>query len=211
MSGSVCVVGSFMMDVVVRTAKRPAVGETVIGESVSFFLGGKGFNQALASARYGTPTSMVGRVGTDSFGDSLYVPEVDFDVVDRVGEVAAERGVPSAQVALAWLLSKPAVTAPIVGVTVHQPGKKGFIDKLRRAAEVLECHHVAGADSYLLTVVARSLETWSAFSRPSTAMARRAPRSCFPRPSRGEDWWRRAPPAEAAPVPVPDQRSTPAK
>ena len=71
MSGSVCVVGSFMMDVVVRTAKRPAVGETVIGESVSFFLGGKGFNQALASARYGTPTSMVGRVGTDSFGDQF--------------------------------------------------------------------------------------------------------------------------------------------
>ena len=71
MSGSVCVVGSFMMDVVVRTAKRPAVGETVIGESVSFFLGGKGFNQALASARYGTPTSMVGRVGTDSFGNQF--------------------------------------------------------------------------------------------------------------------------------------------
>ena len=57
------------------------------------------------------------RADTDSFGDSLYVPEVDFDVVDRVGEVAAARGVPSAQVALAWLLSKPAVTAPIVGAT----------------------------------------------------------------------------------------------
>jgi aryl-alcohol dehydrogenase-like predicted oxidoreductase len=57
------------------------------------------------------------RAGTDSFGDSLYVPEVDFDVVDRVGEVAVARGVPSAQVALAWLLSKPAVTAPIVGAT----------------------------------------------------------------------------------------------
>ena len=57
------------------------------------------------------------RAGTDSFGDSLYVPEVDFDVVDRVGEVAAARGVPRAQVALASLLSQPAVTAPIVGAT----------------------------------------------------------------------------------------------
>jgi Lrp/AsnC family transcriptional regulator, leucine-responsive regulatory protein len=45
----------------------------------------------------------------------------------------------------------------IVGITVQQPGKKAFLDRLRRAAEVLECHHVAGADSYLLTVVARDL------------------------------------------------------
>ena len=52
----------------------------------------------------------------DPFGDSLYVPE-DFDVVDRVTEVAEARGVPNAQVALAWLLGKPGVTAPIVGAT----------------------------------------------------------------------------------------------
>lgn len=45
----------------------------------------------------------------------------------------------------------------IVGTTVTQPGKKAFVERLRRAAEVLECHHVAGADSYLLTVVARDL------------------------------------------------------
>ena len=57
------------------------------------------------------------RANTDAFGDSLYTPEIDFAVVDRVAEVAAERGVPSAQVALAWLLHKPAVTAPIVGAT----------------------------------------------------------------------------------------------
>ncbi|MEK8033455.1 Lrp/AsnC family transcriptional regulator [Ideonella sp. DXS29W] len=51
----------------------------------------------------------------------------------------------------------------IIGITVLQPGKKAFIDKLKRAAEVLECHHVAGADSYLLTVVARSLEDLERF------------------------------------------------
>jgi Predicted oxidoreductases (related to aryl-alcohol dehydrogenases) len=56
------------------------------------------------------------RAETDSFGDTLYVAE-DFDVVDRVNEVAGERGVPSAQIALAWLLHKPGVTAPIVGAT----------------------------------------------------------------------------------------------
>jgi Lrp/AsnC family leucine-responsive transcriptional regulator len=46
----------------------------------------------------------------------------------------------------------------IVGITVQQPGKKAFLDKLRRAPEVLECHHVAGADSYIVTVVSGSLE-----------------------------------------------------
>jgi aryl-alcohol dehydrogenase-like predicted oxidoreductase len=56
------------------------------------------------------------RAETDAFGDSLYAAE-DFDVVDAVDALAAERGVPSAQVALAWLLHKPGVTAPIVGAT----------------------------------------------------------------------------------------------
>jgi len=57
------------------------------------------------------------RAKTDAFGDSLYKPEIDFAVVDRTAAVAAERGVASAQVALAWLLHKAGVTAPIVGAT----------------------------------------------------------------------------------------------
>ena len=57
------------------------------------------------------------RARTDQFGDSLYTPGVDFAVVDRTSELAAARGVPAAQVALAWLLHKPGVTAPIVGAT----------------------------------------------------------------------------------------------
>jgi len=72
------------------------------------------------------------RAGSDPFGDALYVPEVDFDVVDRVGEVAEERGVANAQVALAWLLSRPSVTAPIVGAT-----KVGHVEDAL-AAEALE-------------------------------------------------------------------------
>ena len=57
------------------------------------------------------------RSETDAFGDYLYNQPTDFDVVDRVAEVAAERGVPSAQTALAWLLHKQGVTAPIIGAT----------------------------------------------------------------------------------------------
>ncbi len=71
------------------------------------------------------------RSSTDTFTDYLYDQPTDFDVVDAVTEVAAARGVPSAQVALAWLLQKPGVTAPIVGSTK----KKHLKDAL--AAEAL--------------------------------------------------------------------------
>jgi aryl-alcohol dehydrogenase-like predicted oxidoreductase len=57
------------------------------------------------------------RAGSDPFADALYTHPADFDVVDRVVEVAGARGVPAAQVALAWLLQRPGVTAPIVGAT----------------------------------------------------------------------------------------------
>ncbi len=56
------------------------------------------------------------RGGNDAFAEELYSAQ-DFDVVDAVVAVAGERGVPPAQVALAWLLSRPVVTAPIVGAT----------------------------------------------------------------------------------------------
>jgi aryl-alcohol dehydrogenase-like predicted oxidoreductase len=56
------------------------------------------------------------RSGSDPFADSMYV-EDDFDVVDGVCSVAKERGRPPAQIALAWLLGKFGVTAPIVGAT----------------------------------------------------------------------------------------------
>ena len=58
------------------------------------------------------------RAETDRFRDSFYsAPELDEPVIARLREVAAERGVPPAQIALAWLLHKPAVTSPIVGAT----------------------------------------------------------------------------------------------
>jgi aryl-alcohol dehydrogenase-like predicted oxidoreductase len=72
----------------------------------------------LAGTRTREGERLTTRARTDPFGDSLYTtPELDFAVVDRTAEVAAARGVPPAQVALAWLLHKPGVTAPIVGAT----------------------------------------------------------------------------------------------
>ena len=71
----------------------------------------------LAGNRTASGDKLTTRAQTDQFADSLYVPELDFPVVDRAGDLAATRGVPAAQVALAWLLHKPGVTAPIVGAT----------------------------------------------------------------------------------------------
>ncbi len=71
----------------------------------------------LAGNRTRDGAQLTVRAGSDPFGDALYVPEIDFAVVDRVNEVAAERGVSGAQLALAWVLGRPGVTAPIVGAT----------------------------------------------------------------------------------------------
>lgn len=60
------------------------------------------------------------RSETDEFGKTLYTTSGDRDVVERVGEIARERGVARAQVALAWVLSKSVVSAPIVGARTAQ-------------------------------------------------------------------------------------------
>jgi aryl-alcohol dehydrogenase-like predicted oxidoreductase len=74
----------------------------------------------LAGTRTRDGARLTTRAGGDPFTDYLYNQPTDFDVVERVAEVAAERGAPPAQIALAWLLHKPGVTAPIVGATKEQ-------------------------------------------------------------------------------------------
>lgn len=68
---NIVVVGSFIMDLVFRTYRRPHKGETVIGKEFGMFTGGKGFNQAIAASRLGANVTMVGCLGTDMFGDSF--------------------------------------------------------------------------------------------------------------------------------------------
>jgi len=70
------------------------------------------------------------RSETDEFGKMLYSPD-DRVIVERVGDIAAERRVPRAQVALAWMLAKPFVSAPIVGAT-----KEHHIDDAVAAVDV---------------------------------------------------------------------------
>jgi 1-deoxyxylulose-5-phosphate synthase len=71
------------------------------------------------------------RAATDEYGHGLYGGPGDWEVVEAVRAVAAERGVAPAEVALAWLLAKPAVTAPIIGAT-----KLSHLDAAIRAVEL---------------------------------------------------------------------------
>ena len=85
-------------------------------------------------------------------GDSLYKPDVDFDVVERLTEVASGRGDPPQQVALAWLLHKPGVTAPIVGSTKTEHLKDALAaeqlslspDEIQQLEEPYVPHAIAG-------------------------------------------------------------------
>ena len=70
-TNTIVVVGSINMDLVVRSPRLPAPGETILGAEFHMFPGGKGANQAVAAARLGAAVKLIGRVGTDAFGDAL--------------------------------------------------------------------------------------------------------------------------------------------
>jgi ribokinase len=69
--GRVFVAGSINMDVVVTADRHPRIGETIAGQAVLYFPGGKGANQAVAAAKLGAATTLIGRLGKDAFGDEL--------------------------------------------------------------------------------------------------------------------------------------------
>lgn len=126
----IVVVGSLNMDLVIKAARRPQPGETLIGESFGMFLGGKGFNQAVAAARLGGSVQMVGRVGRDDFGRRL-VPSLADEGVD-----------------LTYVVEDPEVSTGIASLVIDAQGDNSIIivpganlrlapEDIDRAAEVL--------------------------------------------------------------------------
>jgi aryl-alcohol dehydrogenase-like predicted oxidoreductase len=92
----------------------------------------------LAGNRRGDNHGATVRAQTDDFAHKLYYAETDFTIADRAVEVAARRGVKPTQVALAWLLAKPGVTAPIIGASKlpHLDEAVGALDLELDAAEL---------------------------------------------------------------------------
>jgi aryl-alcohol dehydrogenase (NADP+) len=92
------------------------------------------------------------RSGSDPFADQLYYRDSDFQIVERVVELANKRGVKPTQVALAWMLTKPEVSAPIIGASKphHLPEAVGALevkltaDEIRYLEELYQPHPVLG-------------------------------------------------------------------
>ena len=79
----VSVVGSLNIDLVCHAIRKPDKGETIIGDAFDIFTGGKGFNQATAAARLGAEVTLVGSVGSDSFGEMLLTATVNEGINNR--------------------------------------------------------------------------------------------------------------------------------
>lgn len=94
MAKRMVVVGSINLDLVAATQRIPIAGETVAGVSFRTFPGGKGANQAVAAARLGASVTMLGKVGTDSFGSQLIGSLKESNVhTDAIGVVPGSSGV----------------------------------------------------------------------------------------------------------------------
>ncbi len=117
---SVVVFGSVNMDLVVEVQRLPLAGETLLGQNFFTAPGGKGANQAVAAARLGSHTRMVGRVGQDVFGTTLR-DSLATDGVD-IGGVEQDRSAPSGIAAIA-------VDAAGQNTIVVVPGANGTLDE----------------------------------------------------------------------------------
>ena len=112
--------GSLNMDLVMEVERLPRPGETVPGRTFSRYPGGKGNNQAIASARLGAEVSLFGHVGADAFGEELLRVAQDAGV-----DVTGVKRLPHAQTGIALILVAPDGQNQIA----YAPGANGKIDE----------------------------------------------------------------------------------
>src|SRR6266702_8755344 len=153
----ILVLGSLNMDLVLTVSHLPQPAETVLGERLGRYPGGKGANQAVAAARLGGQVAMVGRIGADDFGPEL-VANLKTNGVDASG-VEPDN---SAATGAALIFVGPDGQNMIAVA----PGANGRLDKfdIERAVATLQSGHV----------LVMQLEIPMAVITPAAVAARRA-------------------------------------
>jgi ribokinase len=152
----IVIVGSITMDLVTRTPRIPAIGQTLIGTGFETTPGGKGANQAVAAARLGYPVAMVAKVGDDAYGPAL---------IENLKRAGAETAAMS-QVAGSSGLAPMFVADDGMNAIVVVPGANGKMDRaavdkhaeLIRSAGMVLCQLEIPMDtlSYTLDFCART-------------------------------------------------------
>ncbi|MDN3556469.1 ribokinase [Halomonas maura] len=132
------VVGSLNMDLVVRTPRHPRPGETLLGRGLTATPGGKGANQAVALARLGASTAMVGRVGDDAYGQAL-LANLDRENIRRRGvQTSADTTTGTAMIQVDDASQNSIVVIPGSNAALT-PADVASVDDLLRQARLVVC------------------------------------------------------------------------
>jgi ribokinase len=123
--GRVFVAGSLNMDVVAVADRHPRIGETVAGKAVLYFPGGKGANQAVAAVKLGAPTTLIGCIGRDAFGDELKpflaAEGIDLSLVRETNEAHTGTAIITLADADNTIVVVPGANALVSGADVTAP------------------------------------------------------------------------------------------
>lgn len=134
---SIIIIGSLNMDLIVRTPRIPAPGETILGSTFSTAPGGKGANQAVAAAKLGGPVKLVGRLGADDFGKQLrsQLGAVGVDTQFVVQDLKAATGV--ALISVDDNGQNSIIVAPGANANVSRQDVDAARDAIRKARVVV--------------------------------------------------------------------------
>ena len=154
-AGSVLVLGSANLDLVVTSERHPEPGETLIGGDYSEHPGGKGLNQAVASARAGATTRFVAAVGADSAGDVL-LGVADDAGIDTSGVVTVDRPTGRALIVVSASGENSIVVVPGANTlcpTASAIDTDVLVAQLEVPIEVVTSSFVAARDAGAITVL----------------------------------------------------------
>lgn len=133
----ICVVGSLVFDLVVKTHRRPQKGETFTGDSFGMFPGGKGANQAVAAARLGAKAWMCGKVGSDMFGKKL-LRNLKKEKVNTQNVIVSKKGLSGvASIIVDAQGDNSIVVVPNANMHLTEYDMRKFLSAVRKAQAVL--------------------------------------------------------------------------